>query len=70
MYTGSLTITNNGMDISGTSDVALNDLTPEVTLANAAGTYQSTPYITATTNGLAAGASATVQVQFKIREMP
>ena len=64
LYTGTLTITNNGGVISGTIDVALSNLTPGVTLANSVGTYQGAPYVTATTIGMAAGDSITVPIQF------
>lgn len=37
---GALTITNNGSDITGTIDVALNHLATGVTLINATDTYQ------------------------------
>ena len=63
-FTGSLIVTNNGAAISGTVDVALSNLTPGVTLINAVDTYNGAPYITASTSGLAAGASITVPVQF------
>jgi hypothetical protein len=65
LYTGILTVTNNGTtDLSGNVDVVLNDLTTGVTLANATGLYQATPYVAASTTGLPAGASITVPVSF------
>jgi exopolysaccharide biosynthesis protein len=65
LYTGNLTITNTGVtNFTGTLGVALNNLTTGVTLTNAAGTYNSAPYVTASTSGLTAGASITVPLSF------
>ena len=64
LYTGNLTITNNGAAINTPVAVALNGLTAGVTLTNATGTYNSAPYITASTSGLAGGASTTIPLTF------
>lgn len=64
LFTGKLTITNNGPDFSGILNVVLNDLTSGVTLTNAIGQYNGAPYVTVTTSGLAAGASITVPLSF------
>ena len=64
LYTGKLIITNNGPDLSGTIDVVLNGLTTGVTLVNATGQHNGAPMIQASTNGLAAGASITIPLQF------
>jgi predicted phosphodiesterase len=64
LYSGNLTITNNGADITGNVDAALNNLTTGVTLSNATAYYQGVPYVTVSTSGLAAGASITVPVTF------
>jgi hypothetical protein len=64
LYTGNLTITNNGDDYSGTLDVALNNLTSGVTLTNALGQHNGAPYAAVTTSGLAAGASTTIPLSF------
>lgn len=65
LYSGKLTITNNGTtDFTGILGVALNNLTTGVTLTNAVGTYNSAPYVTASTSGLSAGASITIPLTF------
>ena len=65
LYTGNLTITNTGAaNFTGTLGVELNNLTSNVTLTNAAGTYNNAPYVTASATGLAAGASVTVSLSF------
>jgi Calcineurin-like phosphoesterase len=64
LYSGNLTITNNGGAITAPVAVALNSLTAGVTLANAVGSYNSAPYTTVSASGLAAGASITVPVSF------
>jgi hypothetical protein len=80
LYTGSLTITNNGPALTGNIHVALNGLisgiaatsaiaqnnglTPGITLVNATGQNNGAPMITASTSGLAAGASITIPLQF------
>ena len=64
LYTGNLTITNNGAAINTPVAVALNGLTTSVTLTNAAGTYNSAPYVTASTSGLGVGASITIPLTF------
>jgi hypothetical protein len=64
LYTGKLTITNNGPNLSGTIDVVLSGLTPGVTLVNATGSHNGAPQIQASTNGLAAGASISIPLRF------
>ena len=58
------TITNNGAAYTGAINVALNNLTPGVTLADATGTYDGAPSVAASTTGLAASASITVPLTF------
>lgn len=64
LYTGKLTITNNGAAISTPVAVALSGLTSGVTLTNAIGSYNGAPYTTVANSGLAAGASMTVPLSF------
>jgi hypothetical protein len=64
LYTGNLTITNNGADLTGTVNVVLNGLSSGVTLVNATGSNNGEPMIQVSNNGLAAGASITVPLQF------
>lgn len=64
-YNGTIRITNtSGQPIAGPLHVALDQLTPGVTLANAADRFQDLPYVTATVASLAPGQTATVAVQF------
>lgn len=80
LYTGTLTITNNGPAITGNFDVALTNiiagvadtsaiaqntgLTTGVTLTNATGQNNGSPMLRVSTSGLAAGATTTVTLQF------
>lgn len=64
LYTGNLTITNNGANFTGILDVALNNLTSGVTLTNAVGQRNNAPYINVTKSGVVAGASITVPLSF------
>ncbi|HTP67211.1 MAG TPA: metallophosphoesterase family protein [Geobacteraceae bacterium] len=80
LYSGSLTITNNGPALTGNVDVALsgivagvsdlttlaanNGLTTGVTLTNATGQNNGAPMIQVSTAGLANGASITVPLTF------
>ena len=64
LYTGNLTVTNNGANFGGTLGVALNNLTNGVILTNALGQYNGAPYVTATSSGLAGGASTTIPLSF------
>jgi predicted phosphodiesterase len=80
LYTGNLTITNNGSALTGTIDVALdgiiagiadpttiaqnNGLTSGVTLVNATGQNNGAPMIQASTSGLANGASIAIPLSF------
>jgi uncharacterized repeat protein (TIGR01451 family) len=61
-FSGTLTITNNGAAISGPIQVLFQNLTSGVTVVNASGTYQGSPFITVL-NGLAPGQSVQVPVQ-------
>lgn len=64
-YNGSVTITNtSGQTISGPIQIVFDDLTPGVTLVNQTGTFAGDPYITATIESLAPGASVKVPVRF------
>ncbi|RNC65610.1 MAG: hypothetical protein ED859_17345 [Desulfuromonadales bacterium] len=63
LYTGKLTITNNGPAINGTIVVLLNNLTSGVSQTNASGNINGAPY-TLVNGGLAAGATITVPVSF------
>jgi hypothetical protein len=63
-YNSTLTITNTGAGYAEAINVALNNLTAGVTLTDATGTYNGAPSVTASTTGLAAGASATVPLTF------
>lgn len=64
-YNGTIQITNtSAQPIAGPIHIALDQLTPGVTLANAAGQFQGLPYVTAGVASLAPGQSTTVAVQF------
>ncbi len=63
-FTGSVTLTNNAAAINGPFQVMLKNLTPGVTLANATGTYNGSPYITVSSASIAAGGKVTVQLEF------
>jgi hypothetical protein len=64
-FNGTVTITNiSSGPISGPFQILFTVLTAGVTLANAKGTFSGAPYLTATVATLAAGQSATVNVQF------
>ena len=65
LFVGTLTVTNTrGAAINGPVQVVLTNLTSGVTLANASGQRNGSPYITVAPGGLAPGASASVSVQF------
>jgi hypothetical protein len=64
LYTGNLTVTNNGADFNGTLGVALSGLTSGVILNNAIGQYNGAPYAIVTSSGLAANSSATIPLSF------
>lgn len=64
-YNGTIQITNtSGTAITGPVHIALSQLTPGVTLVNAAGQAQGAPYVTLAPATLAPGQTATVAVQF------
>ena len=67
LFTGTLTITNNGgTDLSGPLALVLRYLTPGVTLANATGlTDSGDPYLILDVGTLARGQSATLTLQFR-----
>jgi uncharacterized protein len=66
LFNGTVTITNTSASaISGPVQVAFNALPAGITLSNASGNLGATPYIT--TGTLAAGASVTIPVQFRIQ---
>ena len=62
LYTGKLTVTNEGTDFDGTLDVVLQNLTSGVTLTNATGQNNGWPTVSA--SGLAAGASRVIPLSF------
>jgi len=64
LYTGTLTITNNGPALSGTINVALNGLPSGIMLHNATGQYNGSPMIKTSITGLATGKSITISLQF------
>ncbi len=66
IYSGALTVTNrSAQSIAGPVQILFTNLTAGVTLQNASGTANGAPYLTLPGANLAAGASATVTVQFK-----
>jgi hypothetical protein len=65
-YTGTITLTNTGAtDFLAPIEIVLTNLTPGLTLINAAGTTAGNPYIMAGVTRLAAGASVTVTLMFR-----
>jgi hypothetical protein len=65
LFSGTLTLKNiSQQSISGPLQAVLNNLTAGVTLANASGTSNGAPYLTANIATLAPGATATLTVQF------
>jgi hypothetical protein len=65
LYTGNLTLTNTSVNpITSSVAVAMNGLTSGVTLVNAIGSRNGAPYTTVTNNGLGAGATLVIPVQF------
>jgi uncharacterized repeat protein (TIGR03803 family) len=64
-FNGTVTITNiSSGTISGPFQVLFTVLTAGVTMVNATGNFSGAPYLTTTVASLAAGQSATVNVQF------
>jgi len=64
-FNGTITLTNQGgVALSGPLQLQLDGLPAGVSLFNATGTHAGSPYITATTGNLAAGASVSVPVSF------
>ena len=64
-FSGTVTITNtSGSTLNGPFQIVLTGLPSGVTLLNAVGTFDGSPYITVSSTGLAAGQSATVSVRF------
>ncbi len=78
LYSGSVTVTNNGAALTGPVSLALNNLPAGVSLADASGFYSApiiapsvigpaaagAPVIAASSTGLATGASVTIPVWF------
>ena len=65
MWVTSLTVKNTSFaTIQGPIEVVFNNLPPGVTLVNASGIYNGSPYITVTGSSLAAGASVSVMLEF------
>lgn len=65
IFSGTVTIKNvSGSTISGPFQIAFESLPGGVTLENASGTYNGSPYITVNVTNLTAGQSASVSVQF------
>jgi len=64
-FSGTVIIRNTSEGtLNGPFQVVLTGLPSGVTLLNAAGTFDGSPYITVSSTGLAAGQSATVSVRF------
>jgi len=64
-FNGTITLTNQGsVALSGPLQLQLDGLPAGVSLFNATGTHDGSPYITATTGNLAVGASVSVPVSF------
>jgi hypothetical protein len=65
VYTGTITLTNTDKTaITGPIQLVLTDLTPGLTLINAAGIFEGAPYITAS-GPLAADGSLTITLEFR-----
>jgi hypothetical protein len=66
LYGGTLTVQNTGTQaIAGPVQIVLTSLTPGVTLADATGVTNGSPYITVLgSTGLSPGQAANVKVQF------
>lgn len=65
-FNGTVTIANlSGSAISGPFQMVFTSLTPGVTLANSAGMFNGSPFITVTGTSLTPGQSATVNLQFR-----
>ncbi len=64
-FSGTVTITNiTGTSINGPLEAAFTLLPTGVTLVNATGTYNGSPYITVSVSALGAGKSVTIPIQF------
>lgn len=65
LWVATLTVKNtSGSILKGPIQVVLTKLPSGVTMTNSTGIYNGSPYITVSTNSLAAGASANVSIQF------
>lgn len=65
-YVGTITVTNNSPHpIAGPLQIELQNLTAGVTLVNATGTHNGSPYITVTRSRLLPGATARVPVRYR-----
>jgi hypothetical protein len=61
-----MTITNTGSTpINGPIQVELTSLSSNATMTDFTGTFNGSPYITVSSGALAAGASASVTIQFQ-----
>jgi lysophospholipase L1-like esterase len=64
-YTASIKLTNaSGATLSGPFQLAFNKLSAGVTIDNASGVHDASPYISVNASALAAGASLTVPITF------
>ena len=65
LWTATMTIQNTGTTaIAGPIQVLLTNLSAGVSMSNSTGTHNGSPYITASADGLAPGASVSVPIQF------
>jgi hypothetical protein len=72
MATQTITVTNLlSTTIPDPINIALDDLTPGVTLINSSGSSDESPYITVvpSNSSLAPGASASVTLKFKVPDL-
>ncbi len=66
IYSGTITVTNgSSQTITGPMELSITGLSADTTLANSAGTFNGSPYLSLSTSSLAAGASVTIPVQFQ-----
>ena len=66
VWTSTMTVTNtSGAALAGPVQVLLTSLTAGVNMTDASGTHSSIPFITVTVGPLAAGANASVPIQFQ-----
>ena len=66
LWSATVTVTNTGSrPISGPIQLELTNLSSNATMTNYTGTFNLSPYITVSSGALAAGASASVIIQFQ-----